>query len=180
MEGPLAAQQRALSPSSRLQGHRRQLHRSQYQPKQAPLAQIPRCLHSVYLMMTAPAGKLNRVRHRVLDRGTQGSAGTLSAQHKPVTPSWLMSAACRLGGSVHQWAVECGSALRGMMQLQLAEVPGEPQWSSNPADANTSAKLDTGPARLRYESWHAETQLSLTSNSMACICTYALATCSMV
>ncbi|CAK0783305.1 hypothetical protein CVIRNUC_006504 [Coccomyxa viridis] len=36
---PLAlTQQRALSPSSRLQGHRRQLHRSQYQPKQAPLA----------------------------------------------------------------------------------------------------------------------------------------------
>ena len=66
------------------------------------------------------------------------------------------------------------------MQLQLAEVPGEPQWSSNPADASANAKLDTGPARLRDESWHAETQLSLTSNSMACIYTHALATCSIM
>ena len=116
VKGPLAAQQDALSLSSRLHGHMQHLHRSQNHPKQAPLVQAPRPLHSAYLKLTAPAGKLIRVPYRVLDRGTQDRAGTLSARYKPVTPSWLMSAACRLGVSAHLRVTECDSALRGMMQ----------------------------------------------------------------
>ncbi|CAK0783306.1 hypothetical protein CVIRNUC_006505 [Coccomyxa viridis] len=102
-------------------------------------------------MMTAPAGKLNRVRHRVLDRGTQGSAGTLSAQHKPVTPSWPISAACRLGESARQQVVECDSALK------LVQPPGSP---SGTIDLLMPTPMPNRTQSLRgcssYESWHAE------------------------
>ena len=135
-----------------------QLHRSRNQPKQAPLAQAPRRLLSVHLRMTAPAGKLNRM----LDRGTEGRAGTPSAQHKPVMPSWLMSAPCKLGESARQQAVQCDSALSGM--IQLAELPGSP--------FGVQALLMAVPNRTQSlqacsscESWHAGSLLRLTSRT---------------